>query len=86
MGNRAMARRVLASLLLVRAGLGSPLLSFAETHTQTVQVLIRIPERHPTAAPLLQPASLPAREQAIASAIAAHTTLASVTPQPGVTK
>lgn len=77
MGHRATARRVLAGLLVASVCLGSPLVTFAETRTQTFQVVIHIPPRR-TTAPLSTATAQPpaadagaeAREAAIRDAVA----------------
>ena len=76
MGHRATARRVLAGLFVASVCLGSPLVTFAETRTQTFQVVIHIPPRRNKPA-LLQTASLPASSAARSAEI--HKTMARLT-------
>ena len=74
MGNRATARRVVG-LLVACASLGTPLAAFAESHSQTVQVMIIIPERRPATAALTQLAQLPSDSQSAAARAAAMDTV-----------
>lgn len=64
MGNRATARQVLG-LLVACASLGTPLAVFAESRSQTVQVMIIIPERRTPNPSLAQVAQLPSAPPAM---------------------